>query len=210
MSLNRHSLLISKQAPTLIRGDITAFSKTTPWNMTLGATPTQGALMVIVMGSNQDKDYTISGWSHISYAGQGGNMHIFAKTAGAGESTAVNIGWTTGGTGQGTAMYYELSGVRDVSPITSSAVVSTASATTHQWGSHMVPAGVFEIQLNHKGDGTQTWSINDSYTIFTASSTRTNSAYKRYDWGSFTVNPTWTYSATAVANMIYIHIYGHF
>jgi len=209
MSLVTHSLIKFKEPPALIRGDITAFSKTTPWNLTLGATPTEGALMMVVMGSDQDRDYTISGWSHVNYGGLSGNMHVFAKIAGAGESTTVNIGWTTGGNGDGTAMYYEISGSRSDDPIHTVVPVSSASATTHQYGSHMVPAGVFEIQLNHKGIGLQTWAINDGYTIYTATSTRTNSAFKRYGFGGVAVNPTWTYNTAAVAAMIYIHVFGH-
>lgn len=205
--LLRHNMLKGHKSPVLITGQLNPFSTTTPIAISLAGTPREGALMIVVMGSNQNRDYTISGWTHaFNGASIGGNMHVFWKIAGAGESSTVNVGWTGGGTGQGCTIYYEFAGGAGV---LASTVVSTTTATTHQWGAHDVKAGVVEIQLNHKGDGAQTWAINDGYAIGTSGGARTNAAIKTYEFQVSGVNPTWTYSTTAVANMLYVHVFGH-
>jgi len=151
------------------------------------------------MSANQDDDYTISGWTPFFDASPSTGIGWY-KFAGAGESTTINITWTTGGTSQGGIHYYEFSGADTTTPIAYAAgSVGLTSVTSLAYGAHDIPQGTFAIQLNHTGDNAVTASINDGYAILGISGNsgqRSRSAYKSYTQGENGVNPTWTYSAS--------------
>ena len=209
MSLLQHHLMTRfRVAPTLIRTQTQAFNKSTPWNIVLGATPVPGSLMVVCIGSAQNRDYSLpAGWSLRLGTGPG-NFYCWFKFAGVGESTAINIGWTSGGLGQGNMVYYELLGVRPQLPFLGQGnSLTRAAALTTSWGSHNVDEGIFEIQFQFNGLNGSTTSIDSGYTI-TATAARAIFAYKIYQAPVIGVNPIWTQTLSAANDLAWVQFYG--
>lgn len=209
--LRHNSLGGTKIAPTLAYSQGTNYNKTTPLNVSI-PTPTAGNLMVLTVGTNQARTFTYpAGWNQVIFSGgPSGSLEYAWKFAAAGEPTTINISWGGGGTTVGQVYYLELNGVGQVGVVQAyggGASTNTSSSTTHQYGSHNIPVGVFAIEVARFAIGTSPTGVNSGYTLISTGGVH-SVAYNRYNVPTAGVNMTWTVTPASTGVLGIMGFYG--
>lgn len=191
-----HSLLAGGYvAPTRVQSKHTDYASSTTWAFTLPATPTQGNLMVLIVGGIQSRTVTFpGGWAFQSdmLTLNGSNTHVIGfKVAGASEA---NFNITLNSNLQGAIDYYEISnfdptmsyaGTFDISANQSGGGINSAVSNTFNV---IKPSFVITAAL---WDDTRQFTTNNSFTV-TTSTARSHSAYRQYTAPASGQSVTWT------------------
>lgn len=197
-------------APTLAYSQGTDYNKTTPLNVSIPS-PAVGNLMVLSVGTNQSRVFTYpAGWTQVLFTGlPSGSLEYAYKFAAAGEPTTINVSWGGGGTTTGQVYYLEIAGARQLNTQAygGGASTNTASSTTHQYGSHNIPNGVFAIESVRFAIGTAPTAINSGYTRVQTGGVHTV-AYQGYPVATAGVNATWTVSPASTGILGIMGFYG--